>query len=857
MRPLAFPCALILALFALLFGCSEPDSAEQLQADQDFARVQVLLAGGDHRASRQMLADLITRDRNLDRGARVAEELHLLARSYAATASFDSALLVYGSALEQYKSMADRPAARGVQLETALLYRRMGDERKAFALYTEMVRFARVFKDEEGLRAIQWAMLPSCRLLGEREDEGHVLAELLGAASASGDPAFTGHANLEAGISMIWRGIPDSASQHLLRAFTVAEKSPDSMLVCTSLLQLARAYDAAGKSTEALQTYGEALRRVDKYSRGKRIRQELLTRVGNVYLRNRQSAEAARFYRAALTSAINLKDKIAEGYLCVQLGHCEPAEKSEAALKYYRSALDLFSGYSYAPGIAYALLSTGKELARVNRVNEAIQQLTTSIQQEDAVLGARDADDLHAECVRAFFGQREAPAYDELIELLLQQGRTDEAFWYGGRRRAAIIFRALGAFRPRPARDSLSAALERYRRDRSLLIGAERQLEATLTHSSQDAQAVTEIRAALRTVQVRLVDESASVAALDPAYRPFVGVASPTIAEVRRFLPEGTALVHYLPTRRTMYALVISSRGASLEMAAAAGEKTTMLAAEFLDSLKTREAADSRRARALSGMLSAIFVRPIEANLAGVSRLFVILPDNMPLVPLHALRRSSMQSAYLAERLLVAYLPAADVLGLQVPPPSAVRDIIALGHAGGSDWDVEYELRDIRAFYKDTRLYFGQQATLATLKGERADLLHLAAEFRWDSRSPDNSSVVLPDSRSPEMVRSILQEEIVGLPPFPTVVLSNLAPGYSAIHPAEPYLFLVNGARTVIMDGYPPMRKTKKYFGEVFYTALLSGMPASDAFHRAQIEMIKNPDYRSIHTWGAFFLWGK
>ncbi len=107
------------------------------------------------------------------------------------------------------------------------------------------------------------------------------------------------------------------------------------------------------------------------------------------------------------------------------------------------------------------------------------------------------------------------------------------------------------------------------------------------------------------------------------------------------------------------------------------------------------------------------------------------------------------------------------------------------------------------------------------------------------------------------MVRSILQEEIVGLPPFPAIVLSNLAPGYSAIHPAEPYLFLVNGARTVIMDGYPPMRKTKKYFGEVFYTALLSGMPACDAFHRAQIEMIRNPDYRSMHTWGAFFLWGR
>ncbi len=126
------------------------------------------------------------------------------------------------------------------------------------------------------------------------------------------------------------------------------------------------------------------------FSGGRRIRQELLTRVGNIYLRNRQSAEAARFFRAALTSAINLKDKIAEGYLCVQLGHCEPAEKSEAALKYYRSALDLFSGSSYAPGIAYALLSMGREeLSRANRVNESIQQLTQSIEQEDAVLGAR------------------------------------------------------------------------------------------------------------------------------------------------------------------------------------------------------------------------------------------------------------------------------------------------------------------------------------------------------------------------------------------------------------------------------------------------------------------------------------
>ena len=133
MRPLAFSSAFVLALLALLAGCGGPDPIEQQQADQEFARAQELLAGGDHHGSRSVLSGLTARDRKLGRGARVAEELHLLGRSYVATASFDSALQFYSAALEQYKSVADRPAARGVQLEMASLYRRMGEERKAFA----------------------------------------------------------------------------------------------------------------------------------------------------------------------------------------------------------------------------------------------------------------------------------------------------------------------------------------------------------------------------------------------------------------------------------------------------------------------------------------------------------------------------------------------------------------------------------------------------------------------------------------------------------------------------------------------------------------------------------------------------
>ena len=70
MRPLAFSSAFVLMLLAFLPGCSGPDPIEQQQADQDFARAQELLAGGNHQASRSMLAGLVARDRRLDRGAR-------------------------------------------------------------------------------------------------------------------------------------------------------------------------------------------------------------------------------------------------------------------------------------------------------------------------------------------------------------------------------------------------------------------------------------------------------------------------------------------------------------------------------------------------------------------------------------------------------------------------------------------------------------------------------------------------------------------------------------------------------------------------------------------------------------------
>ena len=43
-----------------------------------------------------------------------------------------------------------------------------------------------------------------------------------------------------------------------------------------------------------------------------------------------------------------------------------------------------------------------------------------------------------------------------------------DAFRYGCRRRSAVLFRALGPFRPRPVEEALLSAMEEYRRERPI-----------------------------------------------------------------------------------------------------------------------------------------------------------------------------------------------------------------------------------------------------------------------------------------------------------------------------------------------------------------------------------------------------
>ena len=117
-----------------------------------------------------------------------------------------------------------------------------------------------------------------------------------------------------------------------------------------------------------------------------------------------------------------MKNKLAEGYLFAQLGHCLLGEgKTNDALESVQNAIELFTPFGYAPGIAYANLSMGLVRQFGGRSIDALTYFKEAIEQKKRCMVQPFG--VYAECEAV--GMRQRSYYDPLLELLLLTGRGD------------------------------------------------------------------------------------------------------------------------------------------------------------------------------------------------------------------------------------------------------------------------------------------------------------------------------------------------------------------------------------------------------------------------------------------------
>jgi hypothetical protein len=397
-------------------------------------------------------------------------------------------------------------------------------------------------------------------------------------------------------------------------------------------------------------------------------------------------------------------------------------------------------------------------------------------------------------------------------------------------------------------------------------VGAQRQSVRLGSYVGPRSDLLPEVTALLDKTSGLISSRAAIVAAAKPRLEPFVRISGTGLQEIQKALPVGTALVMHVLGRRAVYAFVITGAKTSVQIAAMDKDRVFDLAREFTDLIAHRaQYADSSRAQQLvfeqrlkevNTPLAEAFLRPIDQAIAGIPNILIVPPRELPDFPFQALSKPAVRGGgYLAEQHAVRYLPMARTAVLLHRVPGPAKDVVAVGYEGGSDWDVEYELRDIRAFYKDVRLYFDDLASLGTLQHERADVVHIAARFPYNAERPSTSFVILADGKTPGISRHVPLGELLTMPASSLVVISDLDSSRAGIRPAEPYVFLAGGTGAVIFTSHVPSRKAKKAFGEYLYTALLGGATPEAAHQAAMLSMIGSKDPALTFAWPWFVMW--
>ncbi len=868
MRPFAPSRAFVAAAFALpvmLAGCGDGQQADRAALDTTLTRAEAFIAEGNDLEARRYLTGHLAEHPGVWAGPSAPDGFRMLGDLSRSAGSFDSAIAFYQRAGKEYRGGGRRDAAYLMQYTEAELERQTQRPDRAHALYAEALRLATVFGDSNAVWTIRLALLPVYRALEMSGDEQKTAALLLTEARHRKDPGMEARVCYELGLTRTASGEVDRATEEFLRAVTLADQARDSVLATRAQLRVAMSLDAAGRTRDVAETYSAIVRRSGVLSAAPELNLEVLMRAGNFFLRSRNPAAAERFYRPGIALAEASQNLLAEAYCGMQLGHCMLTRSNDEAIRLFRSSFEHLRMLGHSRGIAYALLSLGGIAERANSLTDAAELYRRAVQEQESGLGIPEPDDLLAECETAALGLRGNDAYATLITLLLQTGKPEEAFWYQERKTGRSMFDAYALWLPRSGDLPLDTLLSAFAHERALHIGAEKQLEILASTRPGNTPLLKQLHRSLRQTSGAMRELAGRVSRMRPALEGAVRYDGITPAELQKHVPEGTVVLTYTLTRRSVYVTAVSNARIFYAVGAAGDEEVRALVEEFLAAL----AAPGQRAdtlaragrnedpdvsRATRGLYEAL-VLPVESVLQTATTVEVVLPPELPLFPFQALRRGRGGSPYLAERALISYLPTARAALLPGAPPETVRDILCVGFPGTTSWDVEYELRDVRAFYKDARLCFGRNAVADTLRMKRADLLHLAVEIRLSRQRPVFGGILLSDGQSSTGITRLALGELPALPGSGAVLVSNLALRMPTLDRSIPYALRSAGNGAAILNVFPPTRKAKKDFGEAFYTALQGGASVPAAYRKTQETMIGRKETAAPGMWAAFLLW--
>ncbi len=833
---------------------------------------------------------------------RVAKTLRHLGVVYHRTGDVLKAQEHYRQGLALFRQVQDKDGQAKCLNGIGVIYDATSQPRKALEHHLQALPLYRQMQDKLG-EAIAIYNIGSC--YGDLGEQQKALAHFLQALPLHREVKDkAGEANTISNIGFVYQstGQPEKALEYFQQSLRLRHEAQDRRGEAYALQNIGEVYAATGRPQQALEVYLRALpiRRAVSDRRGEAA---TLNHIGMAYHRMGQQQKALEHLLQALPLRRQVRDRQGEAHTVHNLGRVYEARgQPEKALEYYRQALPLRRQALDRQGEA----ATRDYIAYVHeqqgRSTEARQDLAAAVKLLDSLRGALG----RLSGFRMAFQEQEVPVYHRYLDLLARGGDVLGAFEAAQKSKARNLLDLMAG--SQAGLEEQLTARERQRLSQLREAAAELNSRRAAALVAGDQQQLAALEPQVARAERDLDSYTDELSASHPALAPLHATQPITPAALAAVLPADAALLEYVTLqargldRTLLFCLTTEGGQPRLELYPINQPRKELAA--LVEALRRTIVGRRADLATPARRLAEVLLQPADRQLADKKRL-IVCPDG-PLweLPFHALRvarggaaptegRSSGETVYLLERGEVSYAYSATALasGLrlkQLPgrprptgtllvfanpdfasgpaPAASTRDLVEGERAGLAPLPgTEAEAKALRTAFPTAEVLAGQaaQKSAALRQAARARFLHFATHGILNDAAPLQSAIVLAQRPlQPGEDGFLTARDILGLKlAADLVVLSACDSGRGEQKGGEGLVGLVwalfaAGSPSQVVSQWPVYDASTAELMGRFYQGLAAGKEKGAALREAQLDLLRQEQYRHPFYWAPFILVG-
>ena len=664
---------------------------------------------------------------------RMADQYRKIGRiHYLRLSRYEQARKHFHSALERYRAIGDRHGEAETLLDVGLTFERVGLFDRADEHYRAARRIAEDLIDAVLVATSELYLGNTAWFQGKYHDALQQLSLAYEVAQDSDDRQLPIMIENTKGLIFWTLNETEKGLRHLRRALEMAKHEDIPTEIASSLNNLGLVYRQQGDFTASLGFFEQA-QRIDERLNNRWGLGYDHRNIGIVKLHLEQYQDAEHHLLLAEEYSAAIKNVVNQVKTLLELGRVNRAMRNnEKAASFYARAYQLATTYRVQE-VQWRAAEGTAALQRDRGLHEdAVQWYARAVTIVEAMRAEIKIDSL-----RNSYQVNKQDLYRDTITLLVELGRTEDAFNYLERSRSRSFIDLLGN-----QKLALKTPHDEQRIER--LAALQYRLE---TMSAEIASFETPPDSLVRRYDEtrHVYDETLlDLQQRNPELSSFIMVDPLTQDAFERLLDPGVGVLSYMLGKDVVFIWLVQNHGTAFFRLDDKEHSTANLVERYRAMVQDLEPVD-----AILGRLYDRLVAPVDDHLTGVTYLGII-PDGA----LHFLSFAALKHAdgFLVDRFPLFYAPSASVMKYTFAKRDATRstDVLALGNPdlGNYNYDLplaELEVESMRWSFPGAELRVGNEAKRGWLVENiaRYGVIHLAAHGEFNDFLPLHSSILL------------------------------------------------------------------------------------------------------------------